>query len=126
MLIRPLNFTQNDVCAASDKTTNFNISKNSLCLQGNSLMLVHYFEKTNLKQGGQIHKPRASRGRTAVRFPANRYHMFHILHIFHIFHIRYHMCCVERSWRLKLCLSSRGHLRRGFSPFIEPTAILCR
>ena len=26
MLIRPLNFTQNDLCATSDKNTNFNIS----------------------------------------------------------------------------------------------------
>ena len=30
LLIRPLNFTQNDLCATSEKNTNFNIPKNLL------------------------------------------------------------------------------------------------
>ena len=33
-LKRPLNFTQNDLCATSDKNTNFNISKTVLCKVG--------------------------------------------------------------------------------------------
>ena len=34
MLVRPLNFTQNDLCATSDKNANFNIWKNLLCKVG--------------------------------------------------------------------------------------------
>ena len=47
---------------------------------GQQNSLVHYFQKTNLKQGAHIHQPmirlpRACRGRTAVQFPAKSSHM---------------------------------------------------
>ena len=56
-----------------------------------------------------IHLPRACRGRTAVRFPANSSHM----------------CCVELALDRLLCthLDSKEFLRRGFSPFINPPAL---
>ena len=56
-----------------------------------------------------INLPRACRGRTAVRFPANSSHM----------------CCVELALDRLLCthLGSNGFLRCGFSPFITPTAL---
>ena len=61
-------------------------------MQENSL--VHYFQKTNLKQGARIHQPRTYRGRTAGRFPANSYHM----------------CCVELALKFVLitCLRMRS------------------
>ena len=43
-LKRPLNFTQNDLCATSDKNTNFNISKTVLCKVGvSNLYAVEQF-----------------------------------------------------------------------------------
>ena len=63
MLIRPLNFKQNDLCATSDKNTNFNISKNlmrkvgisnSLCSRTVQFSLL--FSKDKLKQGAHIHQ----------------------------------------------------------------------
>ena len=56
-----------------------------------------------------LHLLRACRGRTAERFPANSCHM----------------CCVELALDRPLCiyLGSKGFLRRGFSPFINRTAI---
>ena len=61
MLIRPLNFTQNDLSATSDKNTNFNISKNLLRKVGisNSLCIEQFsslFSKDKLKQGAHIHQ----------------------------------------------------------------------
>ena len=53
-----------------------------------------------------IHLPRARRGGTAVRFPANSSHM----------------CCVELALD-RLLFSSEGFLKCGFSPFINPTAV---
>ena len=124
MLIRQLNFTQNDLGATSDKNTNFNISKNLLCKVeiSNSLCSEQFrslFLKDKLKQGVHIHQthdpssPRvsfsASRERTAARFPANSSHM----------------CCVELALDRLLCTHrSRGFLRRGFSPFITPVHCL--
>ena len=58
--------------------------------------------------------PRASRGRTAVRFPANSSQI----------------CCVELALDRQLCThhGSRGFLRRGFTAFItpQPPFIVCR
>ena len=56
-----------------------------------------------------IHLPRACHGRTAVRFSANSSYM----------------CCVELALDRLLCthLGSKGVLRRGFSSFINPTAL---
>ena len=51
------------------------------------------------------------RGRTAVQFQTNGSHM----------------CCVEPALKGVhcICLSSRGPLRFGFSPFIEPRVMPC-
>ena len=51
-----------------------------------------------------IHLPRACRGRTAVRFPANSSHV----------------CCVELALDRLLCtqLGSKGLLRSGFYPHV--------
>ena len=83
-------------------------------MQWNSL--VHYFQRTNLKQGAHIHQPmirlpRACRGRTAVQSPANSSHM----------------CCVELALKGVLCthLGSKGSFRHGFSPFIDLMALPC-
>ena len=73
------------------------------------------FSKDKLKQWEytytkpMIHLPRAFRGRTVVRFPANSSHMY----------------CVELALDRLLCthLVSKDFLRRGFSPFIKPTAL---
>ena len=56
-----------------------------------------------------IHFPRACRGRTAVRFPANSSHIL----------------CAELALDRLLCtlLGSKRFLRRGFSPFFNPTAL---
>ena len=60
--MRPLNFTQNDMCATSDKNTNFNISKNLLCKVGilNSVRTIEQFSslfsKDKIKARG-THKP---------------------------------------------------------------------
>ena len=56
-----------------------------------------------------IRLPRACRGRTAVRFPANSSHM----------------CCLELALDRQLCthLGSKRFLRRGFPPFSNPTAL---
>ena len=62
LLIRPLNFTQNDLSATSNKNTNFNISKNLLRKVGisNSLCSAEQFSslfsKDKLKQGAHIHQ----------------------------------------------------------------------
>ena len=50
-------------------------------------------------------------GRTAVQFQTNSSHM----------------CCVEPALKGVhcICLSSRGPLRYGFSPFIEPRVMPC-
>ena len=68
-------------------------------------LLVHCFQKTNLKQGAHvcppmIRLPCACCGRTAVCFPANSSHM----------------CCVELALKGVLCfrLESKGSLRHGF------------
>ena len=53
-----------------------------------------------------IHLPRALGGGTAVQFPANSSHM----------------CCVELALD-RLLFSSKGFLKRGFSTFINPTAV---
>ena len=117
--MRPLNLTQNDMCATSDKNTNFNISKNLLCKVGilNSLCsLVHYFQKTKWKLGAHIHQPmirppRACRGRTTVRFPANSSHV----------------CFVELALKgvlfTRLGMRNRGSLRHRLSPLINPTVM---
>ena len=83
-------------------------------MQKNSL--VHYFQKTNLKRWVHIHQsmirlPRARRGRTAVWFQTNSSHMF----------------WVELALKAVLYarLGSRGSLRHGFTPFIDPTAMPC-
>ena len=44
------------MCATSDESTKFNISKNLLGKVGLQ-SLVHYVQKTNLKQGAHIQKP---------------------------------------------------------------------
>ena len=55
-------FTQNDLCATSDKNTNFYISKNLLCKVGisNSLrsrtVYSSLFSKDKLKHGAHIHQ----------------------------------------------------------------------
>ena len=104
MLIRPLNFTQNDLCATSDKNSNFNISKT---LHFSSLFSNSSKGHTYTKP--MIRLPRACRGRTAVRFPANSSHM----------------CCLELALDRQLCthLGSKRFLRSGFPPFINPTAL---
>ena len=61
MLIRPLNFTQYDLSATSEKNTNFNISKNLLRKVGisNSLCsrtVKFTIFKRQLKQGAHIHQ----------------------------------------------------------------------
>ena len=101
MLIRPLNFTQKDLCATSDKNSNFNISKT---LQFSSLFSNSSKGHTYTKP--MIRLPRACRGRTAVRFPATSSHM----------------CCRKLALDRQLCthLGSKRFLRRGFSPFINP------
>ena len=74
--------------------------------------LAHYFQ---IKARGHtytkpmIRLPRAFRGRTAVRFPANSSHM----------------CCLELALDRQLCthLGSKRFLRRGFPRFINPTAL---
>ena len=106
MLIRPLNFTQNDLSATSDKNTNFNISKT---LQSSSL-----FSKDKLKHGltytkPVIRLPRACHGRTVVWLQANSSHM----------------CCLELALDRQLCthFGSKRFLRWSFSPFINPTAL---
>ena len=52
-----------------------------------------------------IHLPRPCRGRTAVRFPA--------------------ICCEELALDRLLCthLGRKGFLRRGFTPFLNPTTL---
>ena len=42
-LIRPLNFTPNDLCATSDKNTNFNVSK--ICYVKSGLKILHAVEQ---------------------------------------------------------------------------------
>ena len=56
-----------------------------------------------------MHLPRACRGRTAVRFPANSSHI----------------CCVELALgrQLRILLGSKRFLRRRFPPFINPTTL---
>ena len=59
---RKFSFTQNDLCATSDKNTNFYISKNLLCKVGisNSLrsrtVYSSLFSKDKLKHGAHIHQ----------------------------------------------------------------------
>ena len=111
-LIRPLNFTQNDMWATLDKNRNFNISKNLLCKVGifQILFAVKQFSSAFSKDKLMIRLSLACRGRTAVRFRANSSHV----------------CCVELVLKEVLCtrLGSRGSLRRRFSPLIDPTALL--
>ena len=54
MLIRALNFTQNDLSATSDKNTNFNISKNVLHSVGISNSLCS--RTVEIKQEAHIHQ----------------------------------------------------------------------
>ena len=56
-----------------------------------------------------IHLPRTCHGGTAVRYPANSSQR----------------CCVELALDRLLCthLGSKGFLRHGFPPFINPTAV---
>ena len=59
MLVRSLNFTENDLRATSDKNTNFDISKNFLRKVGiSNLYAVEQFSslssKDKLKQGAHI------------------------------------------------------------------------
>ena len=84
-----------------------------LCL---SIQIKYFFfldtQGTELKSVFHLlhlHLLRACRGRTAERFPASSCHM----------------CCVELALDRLLCidLGSKVFLRRGFSPFINRTAI---
>ena len=61
LLIRPLNFKQNDLCATSDKNTNFKISKNCCVKSGLQILYAveqfsSLFSKDKLKQGAHIHQ----------------------------------------------------------------------
>ena len=46
-LIRPLNFTPNDLCATSDKNTNFNISK--ICYVKSGFQILYAVKFTIFK-----------------------------------------------------------------------------
>ena len=107
LLIRPLNFTQNNLSATSDKNTNFNISKhllrkvgisNSLC----SRTLQFTIFKDKLKQGAHIpqtHDPPSSRmsWESCRAVPANSSHL----------------CCVQLALERLLC-SKRVFEPRAF------------
>ena len=61
LLIRPLNFKQNDLCATSDKNMNFNMSKICCVESGFQILYVveqfsSLFSKDKLKQGAHIHR----------------------------------------------------------------------
>ena len=102
MLIRPLNFTQ------LRTITRTSISR-KICFVKSGFQILHALEQfsslfSNDKLKGHtytkpmIRLPCACRGRTAVRFPANRFHM----------------CCEKLALDRLLCthLSSKGFLRR--------------
>ena len=179
MFKRPLNFTQNDLCATSDKNTNFNILKNLLLKVGISNSLCR---RGHTYTNPMIRLSRTCRGRTAVWFPANSSHMScgagtqrtrlgrkgFFIRLFSLVtdrllchadepqcwcmcapcfnllvtrdpsspHMSWKNCCAVPSQQLPMCcvelaldrllcthLSSKGFLSRGFSLFINPTAL---
>ena len=100
-------------CAQLRTKTRTSISRKICCVRLGFQILYVVEQFSSLFSKGKYTKPmirlpRAFRGRTAVRFPANSSDM----------------CCVELALRRLLCthVGNRVFLRRGFSPFINPTA----
>ena len=79
LFIRPLNFTQNDLCATSDQKTRTSMSRKICCIKSGFQILyaVKQFSPLFSKHTKpMIHLPCACRGRTAVQFPASSSHVF--------------------------------------------------
>ena len=120
--MRPLNFTQNDMCPTSEKNTNFNISKNLLCEVGilNSLCSIEQFSslfsKDKFKARG-THTP--AHDPPSPRMSWENYRAVPSQQFPSVF------CGAALKGVLftRLGMRNRGSLRHRFSPLINPTVM---